>query len=70
MSCARLQVSCPCSKSEPQVRGQFKGPSGAFVTYCNNSYLEYILTLRYWELIVHVLNSYLFYLCFVFERVL
>ena len=26
-----------CSRSQPGVEGQFKGPSGAFVTYCNIS---------------------------------
>ena len=31
------EVPCPCSKSQPGVRGQFNGPSGAFLTYCNIS---------------------------------
>ena len=30
----KSEVPCPCSKSQPGVRGQFKEPSGAFVTYC------------------------------------
>ena len=31
------EVSCPCSKSQPGVLGQFKGPSGTFGSYCNIS---------------------------------
>ena len=31
------EVPDSCSKSQPGVRCQFKGPSGAFVTYCNSS---------------------------------
>ena len=31
------EVPCPCSKSQPGVRGQFQGPLGAFVAYCNIS---------------------------------
>ena len=27
----------PCSRSQPGVKAQFKGPSGAFVTYCKKS---------------------------------
>ena len=43
MSCARLRFR-PCSKSQPGVRGQVKGPSGTFVTYCNISFFLYGFT--------------------------
>ena len=37
-SLCKTQIPCPCSRSQPGVEGQFKGPFRAFVTYCNISY--------------------------------
>ena len=37
-SLCKTQIPCPCSRSQPGVEGQFKGPLRAFVTYCTISY--------------------------------
>ena len=34
---ARVGIPCPRSRSQSGVKGQFRGPSGAFVTYCSIS---------------------------------
>ena len=34
----KTEVPCLCSRSQPGVRGEFKGPPGAFVSYCNISW--------------------------------
>ena len=33
----KTEIPCTCSKSQPGLRGQFKEPSVAFVTYCDIS---------------------------------
>ena len=43
----KTEVPCPCSRSQPGVRGQLKGPSGAFVTYCNISCLLFFIIINF-----------------------
>ena len=45
MSCAKLRFHAHVL-SHNQVRGQFKGPSGAFVTYCNISCFNALMPLK------------------------
>ena len=46
------KIPCPCSKPQPGARGQFKGPSGAFVTYCNISCFSDIINTLWCNLLI------------------
>ena len=45
----KTEIPCPCSISQPGFRGQYKGPSEAFVTYYNISYF-FIFSCLNWYL--------------------